>query len=250
MRDLMDRYKPETLTDVPAEILNIRQTNKDGQMILDNQLKEGMLDDFDEETSKRRRLMTDDERLAEAEADEVDNDKLWKTPQVIEQEKWLDKLSKHTVYCGKKKNDMIELARVALMHLPELDAGTQKTDLETDIKEHLKHVLLLANERNDTGDLAQYLHGGLVEWVDKTNYTVLEQFIDWNTARYLLDSDGVSKERKDATDKLIESTVKTTIACRYTEKMTECNVKKSFEALNRLPRKSNANDLIDNNNNH
>jgi hypothetical protein len=247
---LMNRYSLETLTDVPAEIMSISQANKGGQMVLDNQLKLDMLDDMDVEIGKRRRLATDAERWDEAKADEVDNNAIWKTPQVIEQEQWLDKLSKHTVYCGNNKKEMIKLARLALKYLPELNGESRKANLEAVIKQHLKHLLVLANEREDPGNLEQHLIGGLVEWVDKSNYAVLEHFIDWKNARYQLKGDGTTKERKEATDTLIVSTVMTTIARRYTEKVSECSVSKLFDALNRLPPTSHEDDSIDNNNNH
>jgi hypothetical protein len=219
-------------------------------MVLDNKLKDNMLVDMDIETSKRQRLATDAERWDEAKADELDNDAIWKTRQVIEQEQWLDKLSKHTVHCGKKKNEMIKLARLALKHLPELHAGAKKADLEANIKKHLKHLLVLAKERKDPGGLERYLTGGLVGLVDKSNYKVLEHFIDWKNARYQLEGDGITKERKEATDKLIVSTETTTIASRYTGKVSECSASTLFDTLNRLPPTSHEDDPIDNNNNH
>jgi hypothetical protein len=79
--------------------------------VLDNQLKLDMLDDMDVEIGKRRWLVTDAEQWEKAKADEVDNDAIWKTPQVIEQEQWLDKLSKHTVYYGKKRYDQASTPR-------------------------------------------------------------------------------------------------------------------------------------------
>jgi hypothetical protein len=180
----------------------------------------------------------------------VDNNAIWKTPEVVEQEQWLDKLSKHTVYCGKNKKEMIKLAVATLKHLPELLVGARKANLQADIKQHLKHLLDLANERKDNGKLEQYLIGGLVAWVDKSNYAVLEHFIDWKNARYQLDGSGITKERKEATDALIVSTITTTIANRYTEKVSECSVSKLFVALNRLPPTSHEDDSMDNNNNH
>ena len=71
MLSLMNRYSDVTLTDVPPELLNISQTNKGGQMVLDNKLKDEMLDDMDADTGKRRRLATDAEWWDEADFDSV-----------------------------------------------------------------------------------------------------------------------------------------------------------------------------------
>jgi hypothetical protein len=50
----MDRYRPESLHRVPVEILNIRLTNRDGHMTMDDDFKANMLKHIDNETSKRR----------------------------------------------------------------------------------------------------------------------------------------------------------------------------------------------------
>jgi hypothetical protein len=91
-------------------------------------------------------------------------------------------MSNRTVDCSKNKGDTIRLAVICLKRLPEINLGVRKADLTADIRQHLKHLLALAEEKNIIGHLVQYYFpGGLVERADKSKYSLLERSAIYRT---------------------------------------------------------------------